>query len=163
MIDLWKHSGKESAAIKGRSDKAFMGLTDSALVELVNGADSIRFNAGADLLQQPGLAQRMLLIKSGELQLQGDGLLALDVTAGKLLDPFCLRAVKALVAKTEGQLFLLTNAQFNQLHENTQLALLQSGRALAAEWVTRLTDTCAELGCGRQQLSAQALRELHGQ
>lgn len=56
MIDLWKHAGKEPAATKGRSDQTFMGLTDSALVELVNGADSIRFNAGADLLQQPGLA-----------------------------------------------------------------------------------------------------------
>ncbi|GAA0702802.1 hypothetical protein GCM10009104_35270 [Marinobacterium maritimum] len=128
----------------------------------------MRFEAGMDLFQRwPELARQTLLVREGELSLQGVTCRSVELSAGTLMYPLSELSPVAsnakLLAQGSGLLFSLTRSQFDQLHEQTQLVLLQRGRAFSSRLATGLIEERDALRQSCGQLAANAFKELRAQ
>ncbi|MBR9827592.1 MAG: HDOD domain-containing protein [Oceanospirillales bacterium] len=170
MIDIWKRGVGRSAEVASKAKDNGLGLTDAAMVELINLAASVRFEAGACLLQQtPELARALVLFRSGDVSVEKTGRTPLVLSSGDVLNDLTALLPSAsasdcmLKALSEGQLFYVSRAQFAQLREQTQLVLLQRAYGCAARLSSRLaveleqTSGCLAQLVGRHYNESQRL------
>ncbi|MBV0933417.1 HDOD domain-containing protein [Marinobacterium weihaiense] len=163
MNDLWKRARRQPER-EGNAESGWMGLSGPAMVELVNRADSIRFEAGENLLEQhPDMLHQLVLVRRGALKLSGLTTPALTLEAGAVLNRLSAQGMAAtdltLGAVTPGQLLVLSSTAFDQLHETTQAALLAWGHSFAARLSAQLLEANRSLQQRCQQLSDLAWRE----
>ncbi|SMR74481.1 HD-like signal output (HDOD) domain, no enzymatic activity [Marinobacterium sediminicola] len=138
------------------------------MIELLNRADSLHFEAGSNLWEQrPELAQRMLLVMEGGLNLNGVSESPIEIPAGLAINALSeflsdLRGV-ALEASVRSHILVLSRSQFEQLREQTQITLLQRGQSAVVRIMSALMEEQASLRQSCRQLSVNALVEMRGQ